>query len=146
MQLKDLKLTHINKRKKRIARGGKKGTTAGRGTKGQKSRTGHNIRPAERDLIKKLPKLRGYRFKSLANKSSVVNVGDLNGKFNSGDAISPELLLEKGLISRINGRMPKVKLLGKGDVKNIFIITGCEVSGSAKSKIEKAGGKITINT
>ena len=79
MQLTDLKPTHISKNKKRIARGGKKGTTSGRGTKGQKSRAGRRVRPAERDYIKSLPKLRGYKFKSTF-QYAVVNVGDLEKK------------------------------------------------------------------
>lgn len=60
MELHDLRPLHANETKKRIGRGGKRGTTAGRGTKGQKARSGHVIRPAERDLIQRLPKLRGY--------------------------------------------------------------------------------------
>ena len=59
MQLHNLPIQ--NKQGKRVARGGKRGTTAGRGTKGQKSRSGHRIRPAQRDLLIRIPKLRGYR-------------------------------------------------------------------------------------
>jgi large subunit ribosomal protein L15 len=59
MQLHELAPTHRSKDKKRIGRGGKRGTFCGRGSKGQKSRAGHRIRPAERDLILRLPKLRG---------------------------------------------------------------------------------------
>ena len=74
----------------RIARGGKKGTTSGRGTKGQKSRAGHNIRPAERDMIKKMPKLRGYRFKGAAGKeNAIVNLKSLEAKFTGGDTVTP---------------------------------------------------------
>ncbi|MBI4136288.1 MAG: hypothetical protein HY481_01940 [Candidatus Vogelbacteria bacterium] len=58
-----LKRQHPRQRKKIVGRGGKRGTTAGRGTKGQKARAGHRIRPAIRDVIKKLPKRRGYRFR-----------------------------------------------------------------------------------
>ena len=75
----------------------------------------------------------------------MINVGDLDSKFNSGDEITPMVLWGKGLISRKNGQLPTVKLLGKGDLKNKFIIKGCEVSDSAKSKIEKAGGKVTTD-
>lgn len=59
MQLHLLEPLHHNLEKKRIGRGGKRGKTAGRGQKGQKSRAGHKIRPAERDFIQRLPKLRG---------------------------------------------------------------------------------------
>ena len=143
MQLKDLKPIHRNKRKMRIARGGKKGTTSGRGTKGQKSRAGHNIRPAERDMIKKMPKLRGYRFKGAAGKeNAIVNLKSLEAKFAGGDTVTPAVLLEKGIISRKSGRLPAVKILGSGELKKKLFFKECLVSGSAKESIEKAGGKI----
>ncbi|MCL4405157.1 MAG: hypothetical protein M1361_00055 [Patescibacteria group bacterium] len=59
MQLHDLKPRHARFLKKRVGRGGKRGTFSGRGTKGQRARAGHKIRPAERDFIQRLPKLRG---------------------------------------------------------------------------------------
>ena len=61
MQLHEIKPTHKLKTKKRVGRGGKKGTYSGRGVKGQKSRAGAKIRPEIRDLIKKMPKKRGYK-------------------------------------------------------------------------------------
>lgn len=60
MQLHELQPLHANKEEKRIGRGGKRGTTSGRGTKGQMSRAGRRVRPAQRDLIQRLPKLRGF--------------------------------------------------------------------------------------
>jgi len=145
MQLTDLKPTHISKNKKRIARGGKKGTTSGRGTKGQKSRAGRRVRPAERDYIKSLPKLRGYKFKSTF-QYAVVNVGDLEKKFNDGERITPAVLLKNKLIFRVGGRLPKVKILGDGDLKKKLEIDSCVVSASAKAKIEKAGGSIKVRS
>lgn len=146
MQLKDLKPIHKNKRKMRIARGGKKGTTSGRGTKGQKSRTGHNIRPAERDMIKKMPKLRGYRFKGASKKAvATVNLGNLEAKFSGGDMITPAVLLDKGLVSRQSGRLPSVKILGAGELKKKLFFKECSVSASAKKSIEKAGGRIEFS-
>ncbi len=59
MQLHQLKPTHPLSSSKRVGRGGKRGTFSGRGTKGQHARAGHRIRPAERDFIQRLPKLRG---------------------------------------------------------------------------------------
>lgn len=141
MQLTKLKQTHKNKNKKRIARGGKRGTTSGRGTKGQKSRAGRRIRPAERDYIKKIPKLRGYRFKSKFHYS-VVNTGDLDKKFDKGSKITPAVLFERGLVSKVGGRLPEVKILGDGNIMKNLIIEGCAVSASAKVKIEKAGGSV----
>jgi len=79
MQLHDLKPLHPNKSSKRVGRGGKRGTTSGRGTKGQRARAGHRIRPAERDLIQRLPKLRGFanKPKRKKNKSQKVNSTDV---------------------------------------------------------------------
>lgn len=68
MQLHQLKPDHDLRAKKRVGRGGKRGTTSGKGTKGQKSRSGHRIRPAERDLIQRLPKLRGFKNKTKQGK------------------------------------------------------------------------------
>ncbi len=59
MQLHELRAIHKDEDAKRVGRGGKRGTTSGKGQKGQKSRSGHRIRPAERDMIQRLPKLRG---------------------------------------------------------------------------------------
>jgi len=66
----------------------------------------------------------------------------LEKKFNSGEKINPEILLEKGIIRKIKGKIPKVKILGKGEIKKSLIIEDCNISKSAKEKIEKAGGKI----
>lgn len=127
----------------RIARGGKKGTTSGRGTKGQKSRAGHNIRPAERDMIKRMPKLRGYCFKGISKrKNTVVNLKSLEVKFANGDIVTPAALLDKGLISKQSGRLPAVKILGAGELKKKLFFKECLVSASAKEAIERAGGRI----
>ncbi len=116
-----------NWKKKRIGRGGKRGTTSGRGTKGQKSRSGHRIRPAMRDLLIRLPKLRGYRNKSIKAKQASVNVSDLS-KF------SEAVLTKKNL--------GNVKILGGGDLNKVINIEGLKVSKSAREKILKAGGSV----
>ncbi|HEY4477839.1 MAG TPA: hypothetical protein VJB09_01010 [Candidatus Paceibacterota bacterium] len=64
MQINELKRTHKNKKDRLIGRGGKHAKTSGRGGKGQTARAGNKRRPELRDIIKKLPKLRGYRFNS----------------------------------------------------------------------------------
>jgi len=69
MQLHQLQPANKNQKKKRIGRGGKRGTYSGRGVKGQKSRAGRHIRPAERDLIQRLPKLRGQKNKPRKKES-----------------------------------------------------------------------------
>ena len=125
MQLYQVKPIHKQKTKKRIGRGGKRGTYSGKGIKGQKSRAGRKMRPEIRDFIKKIPKKRGYRFKSIKSKPEIVNLKDLEKYFNEGEIVSPETLLEKGLIGRIKGRMPEVKILGTGELKKKLKIVKC---------------------
>jgi large subunit ribosomal protein L15 len=72
----------------------------------------------------------------------VVNVGALN-VFKKGDAVNPVTLIAKGLIKEILGKVPVVKVLGTGEITIAIIVTGCDISETAKSKIEKAGGTIT---
>lgn len=131
MQIHHLKPKTKLKRGKYVGRGGKRGTTAGKGTKGQKARSGHRIRPAERDILIRLPKLRGFRNKPLNSPAIVVNVGDLEKRFND-----LKKLQEKNKAVRI-------KVLGNGEVKKAFEIKGWQVSESAKEKIQAAGGKIS---
>jgi ribosomal protein L15 len=68
MQLHNLKRTHKNKKDRLVGRGGKHAKTSGRGGKGQTARAGNKRRPELRDIIKKLPKLRGYSFNSIVRK------------------------------------------------------------------------------
>ncbi|MEK7590192.1 MAG: uL15 family ribosomal protein [Patescibacteria group bacterium] len=133
MQLHQLQPEHpLQGKKTRVGRGGKRGTTAGRGTKGQKSRSGHRIRPAERDYLQRLPKKRGYKNPSLKEKlglkPAIVNVGDLE-RLVSGNLIDVKV-------------MPNTKILGDGELKKSYTVKGVPVSGSAKKKIEAAGGKV----
>jgi len=142
MQLNNLKPIHKNKTAKRIGRGGKRGTYSGKGIKGQTSRAGANIRPEIRDLIKKLPKRRGVYFKSILTKPQTVRLIDLENKFETGAAINPQAMLKTGLICLRKGRLPKVKILGGGEVTKKFFVGGCLVSKSVKEKIVKAGGEV----
>jgi len=147
MQIHEIKRVHPNKSPRRIGRGGVHGKTSGRGTKGQNARAGHKKRPELRDIIKKLPKKRGYgknRAKSVISskmKPAVVNIGALEAVFDTGTVITPVLLVEKRLVRKQKGVTPEVKVLGNGEVTKKFTFTGCTVSASAKAKIEKAGGK-----
>lgn len=99
---------------RRIGRGGKRGTYSGRGIKGQHARAGAKFRPAERELIKKIPKLRGYRFKVFRQKPVVVTLAQLEKHFSQGETVTPSHLLAMGLIRRIHGKTPRVKILGSG--------------------------------
>ncbi len=141
MQLHTLQRENPNKKARQVGRGGTRGKTAGRGGKGQTARAGNKRRPQIRDIIKKLPKLRGYRFKSPSTKSSTVNVGALN-VFTKDAVVNSEALFAMNLVRKSGGKNPHVKILGSGDIKVSLSIVGCEVSASARTKIEKAGGTI----
>ena len=144
MQLHTLSYTGGRRRKKRIGRGGKCGTYSGRGTKGQKARSGHRIRPEIRDVIKKIPKKRGEhggKLHSIATKPAIVNVEDLV-RLLDVSIVSPKTLHEAKLIRTMSGKLPKVKILGEGVITKAIAVEGCIVSAMARAKIEKAGGKI----
>lgn len=134
MQLHQIR-SKIKKRNiKRIGRGGKRGGYSGRGIKGQKSRAGRKIRPQWRDIIKKIPKKRGYSSPSLKEKPAVVNLDVIEKNFKVGEKVSPQTLAEKGIIKR---KETKVKILGSGEITKKVIIENCQISKSAKEKIEK---------
>ena len=142
MQIHELKPKHKNKDKKRVGRGGKKGTYSGKGNKGQKSRAGRKMVPIIRELIKRYPKLKGYRSFVLDEYSAVVNLKTLEKTSKDGETINPENLIKKGIISRMKGRNPKIKILGTGKLTKKLIVENCKTSKSAKEAIEKAGGSI----
>lgn len=136
------------KRVQRVGRGGKRGTTAGRGTKGQRSRSGRRIRPALRDLIIRIPKRRGFRNKPKSDKPVVLNLSDLKGRTKLLMGDSKHMILTRDALraaklvdKKFNGG---IKLLGNGDIDFPMTVRGVEVSKSAREKIEKAGGKIEV--
>jgi len=105
--------------------------------KGQKSRAGRGPRPALRDFIKKIPKKRGYKFKSIKKKPQIVNLESIEKHFSTGEKVTPKILLEKGLIARVKGRMPIVKILGKGKLSKKLTVEGCEMSKSVERVFKK---------
>jgi large subunit ribosomal protein L15 len=138
-------LTPKIKKTKRVGRGGKRGTYSGKGGKGQTARSGHRIRPAIRDYLKQIPKLRGRHkntFKSAQYKAEGVNLARLEAVFNSKDIVSPKTLREKGLVTAKAAMMRKVKILGDGKLIKKLVFKGCLFSESAKKAVEKAGGTI----
>jgi large subunit ribosomal protein L15 len=141
MQLNTLQRENPNKKARQVGRGGTRGKTSGRGGKGQTARAGNKRRPQMRDIIKKIPKLRGYRFNSGAIKCSPVNVGALN-VFESGATITPEVLFKAGIVRKVGGVYPHVKILGSGELSIALSVSGCVISAAARTKIEKAGGTI----
>jgi large subunit ribosomal protein L15 len=149
MQLHELKPTSRRVTAKRIGRGGKRGKTSGRGGKGQTARAGNSTRPEMRDQIKKLPKLRGHgknRARTVNNErvlATVVNLSRLETVYSAGDTVSPKTLVGHGIISTIGRKAPSVKILGTGEITKRLIVENCQVSTTAKEKIEKAGGTVT---
>ncbi|MDD4409631.1 MAG: uL15 family ribosomal protein [Candidatus Pacebacteria bacterium] len=141
MQVHQLKKNSTFKAKKRVGRGGKKGTYCGAGGKGQKGRSGARFKPIVREWLKKYPKLRGYNFNT-QTEVSVINLSELETFFQAKEVISPAILVEKRIIRRVDGKIPTVKVLGRGDVTKSFVIEGCVVSAKAKEKLEKAGSTI----
>lgn len=144
MQLHEFRKLYKEKTKKRVGRGGKRGTTSGRGQKGQKSRAGRRLRPAQRDLILRLPKRRGFRNKPKASKPVAFNLSTLSLKIKSYGEKSLEI--DKNFLKGV-GLLPvdyrgEVKILGDGEIKSPVVIKGLRVSKGAKMKIEKAGGKV----
>ncbi len=146
MQIHNVKRKTANTKRMIVARGGKRGKTAGRGTKGQKARSGHKIRPEIRDLIKRIPKLRGRGKNSnlsIYNKPVALSIEALELIYKTGDTVSRATLAQNGLISMQDGKLPEVKILGDGKLTKKLTVKGLVVSASAKEKIEKAGGAIS---
>ena len=143
MQFHELKKDTPNKKAKLVGRGGTRGKTSGRGHKGQKAHGGHAIRQHLKDIIKKLPKLRGRgknSNKSIYAKSVVVNLAAIETAFNAGDVVNPQALDQKKLFKNV--RSGTIKILGTGELSKKLTFEGVEVSDAAKAKIEQAGGTI----
>jgi len=141
MQIHEIQPNNKPQKKKRIGRGGKRGTYSGRGIKGQKARAGRKMPPAIRELIKRYPKLRGYKFSALKSVLSV-NLDAIEKNFKEGEEVTSAALVDKGVVRREKGKNPLVKVLGRGEIKKAVTVS-CATSKSAKEKIEAAGGKVT---
>lgn len=146
MQLHSFSPKTKNKKNPPVGRGGRRGKTSGRGHKGQSSRAGHKIRPEMRDIIKKIPKLRGHgknRSRTVrTNRKPIaaINLSTLETMYNVGEMISPASLLAKGLVRRVKGRAPFVKILGGGQVTKALAVKKCDISTVARKAILAAGG------
>jgi large subunit ribosomal protein L15 len=133
---------HKNKARKRLGRGigSGQGKTAGRGHKGQGQRNGVSFSPifqgGASPLVRRVPK-RGFN-NSWAAAVAVVNVGDLNEAFKSGDQVSPETLAAANLVK---GRYDELKILGNGELTKKLKVSAHRFSKSAADKIAKAGGE-----
>lgn len=145
MQLNTLKPKTKRVRSKPVGRGGTRGKTSGRGTKGQNARAGRKKRPELRDFIKRFPKLRGRgksSFKSYEIKAVPVNLYAVEKFFAAGDTVNMASLIEKKVLNKSDASS-KVKILGTGELTKKLTFENVIASDSAKAKIEKAGGKIS---
>lgn len=142
MQLHTLRPKTKRKTPKYIGRGGKRGTTSGKGTKGQKARSGHKLRPDIRDVIKRIPKLRGYRFRGLQKPAFAFDLDTISKNFQAGDIVNTMVLAQKGLLPRAIKAKPSVKILGEGVISKKITFEGVKCSASAREKILAAGGVI----
>jgi large subunit ribosomal protein L15 len=147
-QKEQLKLHNLSpapgskKKKIRVGRGegGRRGKTAGRGTKGLKARS--SLRPGfeggQMPIARRIPKLRGF---TNPNKEefAIVNLVSLS-EFEAGSEVTPESLRERGLI-RHKGQ---VKVLAEGDLDRALTVRAHAFSATAKDKIEKAGGTVEV--
>jgi large subunit ribosomal protein L15 len=119
------------------------GKTSGKGSKGQKARSGGSIRlgfeGGQMPLIRRLPK-RGFNNAAFHKRYAVVNVSDLNA-FEAGTVVNEQLLRESNLI---RGHFAGIKILGEGELKHDLEVQVDKISTSAREKIEKAGGTVTL--
>ena len=145
MEIKDLVPAEgSTKARKRVGRGPASGTgkTAGRGMNGQKSRSGGGkgagFEGGQTPLARRLPKLPGFRNPNRVEYLAV-NVSRLEAKFEAGETVDADTLLEKGITKHTTDL---VKVLGDGELTKSLTVKVDKVSASAKAKIEAAGGKV----
>ncbi|MGL5574802.1 MAG: 50S ribosomal protein L15 [Sarcina sp.] len=146
MKLHELKpAAGSTKAPKRLGRGTGSGTgrNAGKGEKGQKARSGGGVRPGfeggQMPLYRRLPK-RGFT-NPFTKHFATINVDRLN-IFEDGTVVTPELLLERRVISKV---MDGVKILGNGNVEKKLTVKGCKFSKQAADKVVAFGGEVEVN-
>ena len=129
--------------KKRVGRGYGSGhaTTAGRGTKGQKARSGGGVSPyfagGQLPIVKALPFKRGF-VNIFRIEYAIVNLGELASRFEAQSEVTPERMVKAGLVKSI--RRP-IKILAMGEIDKPLKVTAHKFSATAKQKIEAAGGQ-----
>jgi large subunit ribosomal protein L15 len=152
MQVHEIKKPKHLTLKRRVGRGGKRGTYSGKGIKGQKARAGGRIRPQILDYIFKIPKFAGpTRKRADAGAGSkhqgtvrpkpifTVNLDALNAVVKNGDVVNKKFLQDSGLIKKHKGN---VKILGSGQIEKEITVESLNLSKIAQEKITKAGGTI----
>ncbi|HLB40495.1 MAG TPA: 50S ribosomal protein L15 [Candidatus Babeliales bacterium] len=141
-------LTPLVKKRKRVGRGGKLGTTAGRGSKGQKARSGggpaRGYEGGQMPLARRLPK-RGFNNKLFATTYEIVCLADLERQFTADAEVTLTQLVEKALLKNIkSNKAVKVKILGDGELTKRLVVIADAFSQSAKLAIQKAGGEARL--
>lgn len=147
MQTNTLKAATKRITSPRVGRGGKRGKTSGRGTKGQNARAGHKKRPEMRDLLKKIPKLRGHgknRARTVRVKDAYtpINLAILESNFEAGATVTPLALARLNLAPTRGGSITFIKILGTGTLTKKLSVSGVVTSAAAKAAIEAAGGSV----
>ena len=145
MKLENLSKSPETKTRKRVGRGpgSGMGKTSTRGENGQKSRSGVSISAwfegGQSPLYRRIPK-RGFNNKRFATRYATINLSDLNG-FNDGDIVTPELLIETGVIKK---ELAGVKVLANGKLEKKVTVKANRFSSAAVTKIEEAGGTTEV--
>ena len=146
MKLENLPKSYETAYRKRVGRGpgSGMGKTSTRGVKGQKSRSGSSI-PAwfqggQTPLHRRIP-IRGFNNKQFERKFAVINLSTIDKFFKDGDVITPEVLMEMGLIKK---QLTGIKVLGNGNLTKKVTIKAHRFSSRAVTKIENAGGKAEV--
>ena len=135
-----------NKKDRRVGRGSSsgRGSTAGRGNKGQQSRSGGKVyigfEGGQMPLFRRIAQ-RGFSNYPFKKEYACVNVADINAKYSDGETVNKETLAAKGLLKGVN---PLVYILGNGEITKKLSFNVDKISASAKDKIEKAGGSVTL--
>jgi len=144
MNLADVRAAYIpRKKRKRVGRGpgSGHGKTCGRGTKGQQSRSGGGTRPGfeggQMPLFRRLPK-RGFNNSKFRTVYAIVNVGQLEAAFDAGTTVDAAAIRAARLV---NAKSGPIKVLGSGELTKKLNVQADRFSGSAKAKIEAAGGQ-----
>ena len=145
MELNELRPSVPRKARKRVGRGESSGLgkTAGKGSNGQKSRAGGGTKPGfeggQMPIIRRTPK-RGFSNYPFKKEYAIINLDVLN-RFEEGTVVTPELLLETGLVSKL---LDGLKVLGNGNLEKKISVEAHKVSKSAQKAIEEKGGSVEI--
>ncbi len=147
MQINDLRPARgSNKERKRRGRGTGSGlgTTGGRGNKGQNARKSGQVRPGfeggQMPLLRRIPK-RGFNNTQFAKVFEIVNLVDIEDRFDNGETVNVETLYAKNLVK---GNKDGIKVLGNGEVSKKLTVEVDKISASAKEKLEKAGCTVKL--